>query len=125
MALVHGMQLSLCEGQHRAAARRTDPLIMLSRTILGVIAVAQVPLDLNEIMHVHLRGESMAAAAAARRLAAHGDILVEFYAKLRRPLENVEELPEGEPQQGHNHGDCMDKREKFVAVPLQPGVAHG
>src|SRR5687767_4915260 len=78
MALVHGMQLSLCEGQHRAAARRTDPLIMLSRTILGVIAVAQVPLDLNEIMHVHLRGESMVAAAAARRLAAHGDTLVEF-----------------------------------------------
>ena len=66
---------------------------------------------------------AVAAAAAARRLVARADVLVEADAELRRPLEDVEELAERQPEQREDHRDRVQDREEVVGVALHPGVA--
>ena len=45
-------------------------------------------------------------------------------AKLRRPLKDVKELPEREPEERADHRDRMQHRNERVGVPLHPRVAH-
>src|SRR5215813_4266799 len=72
-----------------------------------------------------LAGERLATAGAAllRRTCAH--VLVEAHPELRRSLEDVEQLPEGQPEQGEDDGDGVEDGEEAERVALQPGVAGG
>ena len=56
-------------------------------------------------------------------LALPADVLVELDAELGRPLEDVEELAERQPQQREDHRDRVQDRQELVGVPLHPGVA--
>ena len=86
-------------------------------------AEAELALDGRQIAHHRRRGERLAAAAAARLLAARAGVLVEADAELRRPLEDVEQLAERQPQQRDDHGDRVEDREEVVGVALHPRVA--
>ena len=74
---------------------------------------------------MHARREGVAAAAAVRGLARRGHVLVEGHAELGRALEDVEELAEGQPEQGDDHRHGVEEGEELVAVAREPGVAHG
>ena len=67
----------------------------------------------------------MAAATAVRRFLGAPDVLVEPDAELRRPLEDVEELSERQPEERADHRDRVEDREERVGVALHPGVAGG
>src|SRR5207253_3102749 len=90
--------------QQRPPALRTDPLIML-RLALDLVAVAELALDRDKILDVHLRGEFEAAAAALRLLALRRHLLVEADADVGRTLEDVEELAEWQPEQREDDRD--------------------
>ena len=68
---------------------------------------SQLALDLLEIVDVHPRRERFAASRAPGRLALCPGFAIESDAELRRPLEDVEELAEGQVQQGEDDGDGM------------------
>ena len=70
-----------------------------------------------------LRRERLAAAAACGLLALRADVPVELDAELGRPLEDVEELAERQPQQREDHRDRVQDGQELVAVALHPGVA--
>src|SRR5690606_10689358 len=88
-------QEPLRHGERRPPAGRADPLVVLDVAAGNLVPVAEPALDLDEILHVHARGERVPAAPALRLLALAPDLLVEADAELRRTLEDVEELAEG------------------------------
>src|SRR5262245_46143524 len=100
-----GAQVSLHEPQQNSATTRTDPLIVVLGRIARFVLVAKLSLYRDEILDVHARGKRLAAAPAHGLFRLRADIFVKGGSKLSRPLENVKELAEGQPEQGHDNGD--------------------
>jgi hypothetical protein len=91
---------------------------MLDGLSFDVVAVAQGALNLYQVSDMHLRREGMPTAAAMRRCFTSRHVFVKFDAQLCWPLEDVEELAEGQPEQGKDHRDGMKKRQELITVPL-------
>ena len=102
----------------RASAGRADPLVVLHRTVRDVVPVTQSTLDLDQIFDVHPGAERVAAAPTGCRLACPTGILIEAHTKLRRSLDDVEELAEGQPQERPDDRDRMDDRDERIRVPF-------
>src|SRR5262245_29497546 len=115
---------ALRETEERAAAARANLLVMFGAlSWVELIRKSEISLDGGQIANHH-RGRVGAAASAAQRLLSPSPrVLVKADADLRWPLEDVEQLAEGQIQQRHDHGDRMEKGEKVVAVTLHPRVA--
>src|SRR5262245_33275452 len=94
----------LRDRDERAATRGTDPLVVRDGACV-LVAESQGALHGDQVVEVHARRECLIASAAAGCLASRADVLVEADADLRRALEDVEELPEGQPEQREDHGD--------------------
>jgi hypothetical protein len=83
----------------------------------------RIAFDRDEVPH-HGRGRiRLTAAAAARLLASRACLLVEADAKLRRTLEDVEQLAERQIQQGEDHRHRVQDGQEVVRIPLHPRVA--
>src|SRR5262245_11363417 len=116
-------QVRVREGDQLSPAGRTDVLVVARRVLGPVVAVAQFPLDNDQIIDVDLRRERLPAAGAVRLLALLADVGVELDRELGRPLEDVEELAERQPQQGKDDRNGVRDGQELVGVALQPGVA--
>src|SRR5215212_8960836 len=99
-------QSALRQTKQCATALRADLLVVLRPVTLHLIAEPELLLDRRQITHHHGRRERLAAADTVGLLALGADVLVETHAKLRWPLEDVEELPERQPEQ------CEDDRDR-------------
>src|SRR6516164_4479630 len=95
---------------------------MLALFRSGLITVAQLPLDLYQVFHVHAGRKRMTASSAFRRLFCSRDILVKANADLRGPLKDMEELSKWEPEESDDHRYRMSERQELIAVAAQPGV---
>src|SRR5215831_15134363 len=114
-------QRALRETEQRAAAAWTDLLVMGRRVRLRrnppyaeLVREAEVVLDGDQISHHHRGRVRLAAAGARRRTRCRAGILVEADAELRRPLKDVEELAEWQPQQREDDGDRVEDGEERV-----------
>src|SRR5262245_38285036 len=116
-------QVPLREGEQLSPAGRTDVLVVARRVLGPVVAVAQFPLDSDQVIDVDLRRERLPAAGAVCLLALLADVGVELDRELGRPLEDVEELAERQPQQGEDDRDRVRDGQELVGVALEPGVA--
>src|SRR5262249_43122891 len=116
-------QVPLRKGEQISPAGRTDVLVVAQRVLGPVVAIAQFLLDHDQIIDVDLRRERLLAAGAGRLLALLADVGVELDGKLGRPLEDVEELAERQPQQGEDDRNRVRDGQEIVGVALQPGVA--
>src|SRR5262249_43522938 len=116
-------QVPLRQGEQLPPAGRTDVLVVARRVLGPVVAIAQLPLDNDQIFDVDLRRERLVAAGAGRLLALLADIGVELDRELGGPLEDVEELAERQPQQGEDDRNRVRDGQELVGVALQPGVA--
>src|SRR5581483_9642499 len=115
------LQSQLRRSERFTLACRTEFLPVTSGTGHGVIE-AKLRKDLLEIVHVHARSKSFATACAPRGFAFLSDPLVELDAKLRRALEDVEELSERQIQQARNHGDCVQHGDEVVESATKPDL---
>jgi hypothetical protein len=95
---------------------------MAGGVVRPVVLVAQLSLDNDQIFDVKFCRIRLLAASTNCMLTLLTDVLVKFYGKLRRPLENVEELSERQPQDSKDHGHGVRDREKLISVTLQPRV---
>src|SRR5262245_21152454 len=102
--------LSLRQHEHRAAAPRTYPLIMFGRSFFHLKPKSELLFDCDQIFNVHLRSERLSASAALRPLLFLSGLFVESDAQLSRPLEDMEELSERQPQQSKDDRDRMQRR---------------
>src|SRR5690606_5253190 len=114
---------ALRDREGRPSARWADPLIVFDAGVVDLVTEPERALDLDQILDVHARRERMAAAAAVRRLLRAPAILVEGDPELRRPLEDVEELAERQPEEGADHRHRVEDGDERVAVPSHPRVA--
>src|SRR5690606_17258702 len=64
-------------GEGGAATGRAYPLVMTDVVARDLVPVAELFFDRDQVLHVHARGEGVAAAAAMGRFAGAADILVE------------------------------------------------
>src|SRR5262245_47360707 len=85
-------QPPLGDGEQDSPATRADPLIMVLFAVAQLVAVAELPLDEDQVADVHPRRERPAAASAAGGLGPPAGVLVEAHAELGRPQEDVEQL---------------------------------
>src|SRR5262245_50390441 len=83
---------ALREAEERAAAARTDLLIVLG-ALIHLVRETELLLDDRQITHHHGRRIRLTASPAARLLRALPRILVEGHPDLSRALEDVEQLP--------------------------------
>src|SRR6516164_3664622 len=97
---------------------------MLTLVMSGLITVAQLPLDLYQVFHVHTGGKRMSASSAFSRLFGSSDNLIKANTNLRGPLKDMEELSKREPKERDDHGYRVSERQKLITVAAQPGVAH-
>src|SRR5690606_4713851 len=93
-------QAPLRQGKAGSSAGWTDPLIVLGLAAGDRIVIAELALHLDQVLHVHARAKGVPAAPTQRGLLRAPRVLVETHAELRRPLEDVKELAEGEPEEG-------------------------
>src|SRR4051812_12033452 len=98
---------------------------MLDRAAWHLVGVAKRLLCLDQVVDVHQRRKGLAAAAAARRLAVFAHLLVKPHADLGRALEDVEEFPKGQPQEGDDNRHGVEYGDKLVGIAAQPCVAGG
>ena len=75
------------------------------------IAIAQPPLDFDQIFDLNLGGIRLPASRAGDLLLLP-DVPVEFHAELRRPLKYMEQLSEGKPEQREDDCDGVQQREE-------------
>src|SRR5215218_10415628 len=61
-------QQALGHREGGAPTGRADPLVVPGLAIGDLVAEAQLALDLDQVLHVHARGERVAAASAMRLL---------------------------------------------------------
>src|SRR5262249_51947842 len=73
-----GPQVSLCQCEHLSPAGGTDVLVVAVGDLRPVVAVAQLTLDGDKVLDVHLRRERLPAADATGRLALLADVGVEL-----------------------------------------------
>ena len=66
---------------------------------------------------------SVIATSCPGLFPAGAGLLVEAHAKLRRALENVEQLSERQIQQREDHGGRVENRQEIIRVALHPRVA--
>src|SRR5262245_29279153 len=66
------------------------------------------------------RSKALAAPRTERAFVLVARGMIKLHAKLRRPLENVEELSERQIQEGLNDRDGMQDREEAVERPAHP-----
>src|SRR5690606_35343010 len=118
---------TLGTGEQGPPEGRTDALLVVGSATAGVdpVVEAQPAYDLDQILDVHQRGESLPAARAVLGLFAAADLLVETHGDLGWSLEDVEELAEGQPQEGEDHRQGVEDGQEVVGVTLHPGVARG
>src|SRR5690606_17236982 len=88
---------ALRQAEPGGAAAGADPRVVPRRVVGQLVAVAERRLDAGEVLDVHARRGRLPAAAAAGLLRPLPDIFVKAHPELRRPLEDVEELPERQP----------------------------
>src|SRR5262245_31452861 len=124
-SLLGGPQVSLRQSEHLPPAGGADVLVVAGGVVGPVVTVAQLPLDDDQVVDVDLRRERPLTAGARGLLAFLPDVPVELDRQLGRPLEDVEELAERQPQESENDRDGMGEGEELVAVALEPGVADG
>src|SRR5262249_48983569 len=93
----------LRQGGQCAPARRADPLVMLDGRVGTLVAEPELSLDRDQVLRVHARREHRAAAPAASEFLGGADSLVEARADLCGALEDVEELPERQPEERGDH----------------------
>src|SRR5678816_4135273 len=93
-----GGERPLRQPEQGAAAARADPLVVAA--LAQPVVEAQLGLDLLQIRHPQLGGEGLFAAEAELLWRARPHVLVEADSELRRSLEEVEQLAEGQPEQG-------------------------
>src|SRR5947199_3975939 len=101
----------LGESEHFAPTTGANVLIVSARHF---VLVAQLGLDLNQILNMRSRGEWLLAANARCRRFLPADVTIELDRQLRRPLKDVEELPERKPEQRGDDRDGMQEREELV-----------
>src|SRR5947208_3067060 len=115
-------QCALGDAEHRPPARRTDALVVLDSGDVGFIAVAELALDVDQVVDLEQRCVLRLAAAALRHPFLRSHVLVETDAELRRPLEDVEELPERQVEQREDDGDGVEEGQELITVSLHPRV---
>src|SRR5262249_47053395 len=108
----------LGEGEHLPPARRADALVVPALLAWHLVVIPQLRLDLNQVLHVGGCGERLVAARAPGRRLLRADVAVELDRELGRPLEDVEELAERQPEQGEDDRDRVQERQELVPVPL-------
>ena len=91
-------------------------MVVLGWVIGDLVTKAELALDLDEVLHMHARAESMTATAALRGLFEPANVLVEADAQLSRPLEDVEELAERQPQERADNSDCVQNGDEAIGV---------
>src|SRR5262245_8135088 len=116
-------QASLREGEHLAPTRRTDALIVAGGMLGPVVPVAELPLDRDQVVDVNGRRVRLPAAGADRRPALGAGVAVELDGELGGALEDMEELPERQPQQREDDRDGVSDGEELIGVALHPRVA--
>ena len=106
---------ALRESEQRAAAPRADLLIVVAPSASISYEKPSSRSTIARSRTIIAEANGCAAAAAPRLLAARAGVLVEAHAELRRPLEDMEQLSERQPQQREDHGDGVEDGEEVVA----------
>src|SRR5690606_26156078 len=109
----------------RAPTRRANPLIVLGLLPWNVVSVTELSFDLDQVLDVPPGTERVPASSAMRRLAFAAGGLVEAHPQLRRALDDVEELAEGQPGERTDDGDRVQDRDEGVGITAHPCVADG
>src|SRR5215813_8573026 len=118
-------QFALSQRKHGASTARTNVLIVGDAIdSVHFVTKSELMLYLFQIVDMHARSEAMSTACTMRKLASCSHAFVKFDPQLRRPLKDMEELPEGQPKQSKDHGDGVQDAEEFVPRTPQPGITH-
>src|SRR5262249_44607809 len=106
-----------------APAARAHVLVV--HAALELVADAELGLDALQVRDLELRGERLAAARARRGSALRARAPVELERELRRPLEDVEELPERQVEQREDHRHRVELRQESVVEAVEEARRNG